>query len=143
MFLPHQQSNGGQYLVEVEPSLAVKALLHIELLTQHVRPSELARRVKLDRQDVNRLLNPRHATKVSTMAAAFGVLGKSLESNVKLTTRQTRSEESGCEASRGSSCLVDQHTRHAIADAAEHFIHAGAGERCMLGRGNRHSAVAA
>ncbi len=72
----------GQHLVEVEPSLAAKALLHNELITQHVRPSELARRMKLNRQDVNRLLNPRHATKINTVAAAFHALGRSLEVNI-------------------------------------------------------------
>lgn len=72
-----------QKSVELTASISAKVLLHNELLTQKVRPAELARRLKIDRQDVNRLLNPRHATKIDTVAAALRALGKTLELEVR------------------------------------------------------------
>jgi hypothetical protein len=50
-----------------------------EMLLQKVRPAELAKRLDIPRQHVNRLLDPRHATKIDGIAAALKVLGKTLE----------------------------------------------------------------
>jgi hypothetical protein len=44
-----------------------------------VRPAELARRLSIPRQHVNRLLNPRHATEIDNVAAALKALGKTPE----------------------------------------------------------------
>ena len=69
----------GQYLVELPTSAAAKVLLFNELLAQKVRPAELARRLSIPRQHVNRLLDLRHPTKIDSIAAALKVLGKTLE----------------------------------------------------------------
>jgi antitoxin HicB len=69
----------GQYQVELPPSVAAKVLLLNEMVAQKVRPAELARRLKVTRQEVNRLTDSRHATKIDGIAAALQVLGKSLE----------------------------------------------------------------
>jgi antitoxin HicB len=69
----------GQYVVELPPSVAAKVLLLNEMAAQKVRPAELARRLKVTRQEVNRLTNSRHATKIDGIAAALEALGKSLE----------------------------------------------------------------
>lgn len=45
---------------------------------QKVRPVELARRIGTTRQEVNRLTNLRHATKIDRIDAALGALGKRL-----------------------------------------------------------------
>jgi antitoxin HicB len=49
-----------------------------EMLRQKVRPAELARRIGATRQEVNRLTNLRHATKIDGIDAALRALGKRL-----------------------------------------------------------------
>ncbi len=68
----------GQHSVVLPASLAAKVLLHNEMLSQKVRPAELARRLRVTKPEVSRLLNPRHTTKIDMISAAFDVLGKSL-----------------------------------------------------------------
>lgn len=72
----------GQHLVELPVSVAAKVLLHNALLAEKVRPAELARRMEIPRQHVNRLLDPRHATKIDAIASALKALGKTLEVSV-------------------------------------------------------------
>jgi antitoxin HicB len=69
----------GYKFVELPPSLSAKVLLFNELLIQQVRPSEVARRLKVSPQEMTRILNPRHATKIDSIAAALATLGKRLE----------------------------------------------------------------
>jgi antitoxin HicB len=69
----------GQHMVELPASVSAKVLLFNGMLLQQVRPAELAKRLDIPRQHVNRLLDPRHATKIDGIAAALKVLGKTLE----------------------------------------------------------------
>jgi antitoxin HicB len=50
-----------------------------KLVTQDVRPAELARRLGTTPQEVNRLTNVRHTSRIDGIAAALRVLGKQLE----------------------------------------------------------------
>jgi antitoxin HicB len=68
----------GQAVIELPPSVAAKVLLLNEMLRQHVRPIELARRIGVTRQEVNRLTNLKHATKIDRIDAALRALGKRL-----------------------------------------------------------------
>lgn len=68
----------GQAVVELPPSLAAKVLLLNEMLRQKIRPVELARRLGTTKQEVNRLTNLRHPTKIDRIDAALRVLGKRL-----------------------------------------------------------------
>jgi len=69
----------GQAWVELPPPVAAKILLHNEMLRQKVRPIELARRMGVPRQEITRVLNLKHNTKIETTAQA---LGKRLELRV-------------------------------------------------------------
>jgi antitoxin HicB len=69
----------GQEYVELPSSVAAKVLLLNELIQQNVRPAELARRLKTTPQEVNRLTNIRHASKIDGIALAMKALGKTLE----------------------------------------------------------------
>ncbi len=71
---PHR----GQAVVELPPSVAAKVLLVNEMLRQKIRPIELARRIGITRQEVNRLTNLKHATKIDRIDAALRALGKRL-----------------------------------------------------------------
>ncbi len=69
----------GHRVVELPATVAAKVLLLNEMLSQKVRPSELARRLSIPRQNVTRLLDLRHPTKIDSIAAAFKALGKRME----------------------------------------------------------------
>ena len=68
----------GQPVVNLSPSVAAKVLLLNEMLRQKVRPSELARRIGTTKQEVNRLTNLRHPTKIDRIDEALRALGKRL-----------------------------------------------------------------
>jgi antitoxin HicB len=57
-------------------------VLFNELFEQKVRPAELARRLSIPRQNVNRLLDPRHPTKIDNIAGALKPIGKTLDIRV-------------------------------------------------------------
>ncbi|MDE3021729.1 MAG: type II toxin-antitoxin system HicB family antitoxin [Pseudomonadota bacterium] len=68
-----------QPVVELAASLSAKILLLNEMLKQNVRAVELARRLNTTPQEVNRLTNLRHTTRIDGIAAALKVLGKHLD----------------------------------------------------------------
>jgi antitoxin HicB len=72
----------GQHVVELAASLAAKVLLLNEMVTQNIRPAELARRLNTTPQEVNRLTNLRHITRIDGIAAALHALGKHLDLRV-------------------------------------------------------------
>ena len=72
----------GQQIVELAASLSAKVLLLNEMVTQDVRPAELARRLNTSPQEVNRLTNIRHTTRIDGIAAALQALGKHLDMRV-------------------------------------------------------------
>jgi antitoxin HicB len=69
----------GQHMVEVPASYAAKLLLLNEMAAQKVRPAELARRLKVTPQEVTRLIDPRHKTRIDGIAGALKALGKTME----------------------------------------------------------------
>jgi antitoxin HicB len=76
---PHKR---GQRMIELPATTTATILLHNELVRQKVRPAELAKRLGIPRQDMTRMLNLRHKTKIDTIATAFHALGKRLELHV-------------------------------------------------------------
>ncbi len=68
----------GQTVVELPPSVAAKVLLLNEMLRQKIRPIELARRIGSTKQEVNRLTDLRHPTKIDRIDLALRALGKHL-----------------------------------------------------------------
>jgi antitoxin HicB len=58
--------------------IAAKAALWLAMRAQHVHAAELARRMGVERPAINRLLDPRHASKPDQFDAAFRALGKRL-----------------------------------------------------------------
>lgn len=69
----------GQRMVELPASYVAKILLLNEMAVQKVRPAELARRLKMTRSEVTRLIDWRHTTKIDGIAVALKALGKTLE----------------------------------------------------------------
>jgi len=72
----------GQAWIELPPPVAAKVLLHNEMVRQKVRPIDLARKMGIPRQEITRVLNLKHNTKIETTAQALRALGKHLELHV-------------------------------------------------------------
>lgn len=72
----------GDRLVELPVSVTAKVMLLNEMLAQKVRPVDLSRKMGVRAQDITRILNLRHNTKIDTVSAAFKALGKSIEIRV-------------------------------------------------------------
>lgn len=72
----------GQNVIELSASLSAKVLLLNEMVTQNIRPAELARRLNTTPQEVNRLTNLRHTTRIDGIAAALHAMGRRLEISV-------------------------------------------------------------
>lgn len=72
----------GQHGIQLPTSLAAKVLLLNEMIAQNVRPAELARMLNTTPQEVNRLTNVRHTTRIDGITAALQVLGKQLQVRV-------------------------------------------------------------
>lgn len=69
----------GQEFVELNPSLWAKVLLLNEMLSQQLRPADLAKRLHVRPQEVTRLMDIKHSTKIDTIGAAFTAMGKKLD----------------------------------------------------------------
>lgn len=69
----------GQVMIDLPPSVGAKVLLLNEMLSQGTRPADLARRMNVRPQEVNRLTDLRHPTKIDTIALALKALGRRLE----------------------------------------------------------------
>jgi antitoxin HicB len=72
----------GQEFVELPASLSAKILLLNEMIRQRIRPAELARRLHTTPQEINRLTDIHHTSKIDGIAVAIKALGKTLEIRV-------------------------------------------------------------
>lgn len=73
----------GEVLIQLPFSVGCKILLHKTMLASNIRASDLARRMGKAPQEVNRIIDLRHNTKIDTIQEAFKALGKNL--NLSLT----------------------------------------------------------
>jgi antitoxin HicB len=69
----------GQHLVELPASYAAKVLLLNEMRTQKIRPADLARRLRVTPQEITRLIDIRHTSRIDGIATALKALGKTME----------------------------------------------------------------
>lgn len=68
----------GEYAIELPVSMASKILLLNEMIEQRIRPVDLARKLSTTRQEVNRMTNLHHPTKIDTISNALKAIGKEL-----------------------------------------------------------------
>ena len=66
-------------LVALPPSVAAKVLLLNEVARTKMRPADLARAMNVKPQEVTRLLDLHHTTKIDALADAFRAMGFDLE----------------------------------------------------------------
>lgn len=69
----------GQIAVDLPASVSAKILLLNEMIAQGKRPAELARLMHARPQEVTRLIDLHHPTKIDTIAAALQAMGKRLD----------------------------------------------------------------
>lgn len=72
----------GRHPVRLPAQATGKVLLHNEMLAQNIRKAELARRLGVHLPQVDRLLNPRHASKLEMLEAALQAVGRQLDVRV-------------------------------------------------------------
>jgi antitoxin HicB len=72
----------GQPCVVLPTLVVAKVLLANEMIRQGVRKAELARRLEVHMPQVDRLLDPRHSSRLDAMEAAFSKLGRRLEISI-------------------------------------------------------------
>jgi antitoxin HicB len=65
----------GQYLVAPEPTIALKAALYSALRARGITAADLARRLGIDDRQAARLIDPRAASKLTSLDAALSALG--------------------------------------------------------------------
>ena len=68
----------GEIAIELSASVVAKVLLLNTMVQANVRPIDLARKMKVKPQEVTRLTDIRHATKIDTIQKALRALGKEL-----------------------------------------------------------------
>jgi antitoxin HicB len=64
--------------VTLSVQAGVKVLLYQQMWRSGVRKADLARKMNLHRQEIDRLLDLNHATSIARLEKAFSVLGKSI-----------------------------------------------------------------
>jgi antitoxin HicB len=69
----------GERLIELPMSVSAKVILLNELIAAGVSNAELARRMGTRPQEVQRIVNLHHATKIDTIASALAAMGKRLD----------------------------------------------------------------
>ena len=77
--LPKSRARGsGLVPIAVEPAIAAKLAFLDAFRQAGIGKSEFGRRIGKDEKEVRRLLDPKHATKLSTLTEALRVLGQQL-----------------------------------------------------------------
>lgn len=72
-------SSEGEDFVEVPASVAAKVLLLNEVVQRGASNAELARMIGTRQQEITRVFDLHHATKIDTIQRALSALGKRLE----------------------------------------------------------------
>ncbi len=69
----------GDMLVPLPASVVSKVLLLNAMVENNIRPADLAREMNIRPQEVTRITDVKHATKIDTIQAALRSIGKELE----------------------------------------------------------------
>lgn len=73
---PPSEAQPGERLVELPLSVAAKVMLLNQFLASELRSSDLARAMGIKPQEVTRILDLHHPTKIDTLQAAMKALGR-------------------------------------------------------------------
>ena len=73
----------GEMVVTLPPSVVSKVLLLNVMIQSRIRPSDLAKLMGVSRQEVNRVIDLHHTTKIDTVGKALQAMGKRLELTIR------------------------------------------------------------
>jgi antitoxin HicB len=76
---PASPPEEGEELIELPLSVGAKILLLNEMVEQRIKAADLARAMHVKPQEVTRIMDLHHATKIDTLARAFSAVGRKLE----------------------------------------------------------------
>ena len=65
----------GEKLIAPDTAVAIKIALYVSMRTHGVSAAELSRRLGVDNREMQRILNPSHATKTARMSEAIEATG--------------------------------------------------------------------
>ena len=68
----------GDMAVDLPASVVAKVLLLNTMVQAYIRPADLARKMHIKPQEVTRITDIKHSTKIDTLQNAFKALGKEL-----------------------------------------------------------------
>ena len=71
--------SSGKHLVKLPAQAAVKVMLYQVMQAEGVRKAELARRMSIPRQEIDRILDLNHGTALPKIELAFAALGRELD----------------------------------------------------------------
>lgn len=80
--LPVEVNAKDKDFVYLPVSVMAKVLLLNTMVESNIRPVDLAKEMQITPQDVTRILNSKHTTKIDTIAHALKVLGKQLQVSI-------------------------------------------------------------
>ena len=78
VFPPASDLQTGDLAVDLPASVVAKVMLLNTMVKSNARPADLARKMNIKPQEVTRITDIRHATKIDTIQNAFRALGKDL-----------------------------------------------------------------
>ncbi|MGQ0663738.1 MAG: type II toxin-antitoxin system HicB family antitoxin [Pseudomonadota bacterium] len=81
--IPKPSSARGRPVVPLSTQVAMKVALYRAMRSLGLRKADLARRLGWEQNQVDRLLDPIHATRLDKLDAAFAVLGKRVSIEVR------------------------------------------------------------
>lgn len=78
VFPPASDLQTGDLAVDLPASVVAKVMLLNTMVKSNVRPADLGRKMNIKPQEVTRITDIRHATKIDTIQNALRALGKEL-----------------------------------------------------------------
>ena len=76
------KAQSDEVMIALPPSVFTKILLLNTMIEQNISNVELAKRTKVKPQEVQRIANLAHSTKIDTIARALFAVGKRLEISI-------------------------------------------------------------
>ena len=75
---PPSELRSGEVMISITPTVAAKFALYNAMREQGINATELAERLELDEQAIEKLLNPLYRSHITTVRRALAVVGREL-----------------------------------------------------------------
>ncbi|MEF2913268.1 MAG: type II toxin-antitoxin system HicB family antitoxin [Succinivibrio sp.] len=82
LFPAPSKTKKDDVIIQLPTSISAKILLLNTMVSGNIRPVDLAKKMGIKPQEVNRIIDTGHTTKIDTIAKALSVLGKNLQLSI-------------------------------------------------------------